>query len=46
MNVAHVWVDPKRDFAMVIVTNVGGKKAEEALLALAPVLYAQFGKTK
>lgn len=46
MNLAHIWVDPKRDFAMVVVTNIGGKTAEEALFALAPVLFAQFAKTK
>jgi CubicO group peptidase (beta-lactamase class C family) len=46
MNVAHIWVDPKRDFAMVVVTNSGGKKAEKALFALAPALYAQFARTK
>jgi len=46
MNLAHIWVDPKRDFAMVIVTNIGGKRAEEALFALAPALYARFAKTK
>ena len=36
----------KRDFAMVVVTNSGGKKAEKALFALAPALYAQFARTK
>jgi hypothetical protein len=45
-NLAHIWVDPKRDFAMVLVTNVGGKKAEEALRELAPALYARFAGTK
>jgi len=46
MNLAHIWVDPKRDFAMVVVTNIGGKRAEEALFALAPALYTQFAKPK
>jgi CubicO group peptidase (beta-lactamase class C family) len=46
MNLAHIWVDPKRDFAMVVVTNIGGKKADEALFALAPALYVRFAKTK
>jgi CubicO group peptidase (beta-lactamase class C family) len=45
-NLAHVWVEPKRDFAMVLVTNVGGKKAEEALRALAGELYAKYGAPK
>lgn len=44
MNLAHIWVDPKRDFAMVVVTNLGGKKADKALFALAPSLYARFAK--
>jgi CubicO group peptidase (beta-lactamase class C family) len=46
MNLAYVWVDPKRDFAIVLVTNVGGKKAEEALLKLSAALYAKFARTK
>ena len=46
MNLAHIWVDPKRDFAMVIATNIGRKKAERALFKLAPALYAKFAKTK
>jgi CubicO group peptidase (beta-lactamase class C family) len=44
MNLALIFVEPKRDFAMVAVTNIGGSKAETALLAaLAPELYAKFG---
>jgi CubicO group peptidase (beta-lactamase class C family) len=46
MNLAHIWVDPQHDFAMVLVTNIGGKKAEEALFKLAPVLYARFAPAK
>jgi CubicO group peptidase (beta-lactamase class C family) len=41
-NLAHIWVDPKRDFAMVLVTNIGGSKADQALMALAPELYAKY----
>jgi CubicO group peptidase (beta-lactamase class C family) len=41
-NLAHIWVEPSRDFAMVVVTNVSGMKAEEALFGLAPALYAKF----
>jgi CubicO group peptidase (beta-lactamase class C family) len=41
-NLAHIWVEPWRDFAMVVVTNIGGVKADEALFALAPELYARF----
>jgi CubicO group peptidase (beta-lactamase class C family) len=44
MNLAQILVDPKRDFAMVLVTNIGGSKAETALRgALARELYAKFG---
>jgi CubicO group peptidase (beta-lactamase class C family) len=42
-NLAHIWVEPKRDFAMVIVTNISDAKANKALLALAPELYKKFG---
>jgi CubicO group peptidase (beta-lactamase class C family) len=45
-NLAHIWVDAKNDFALVLVTNIAGKKAEQALFALAPELYAKFAKTK
>ena len=39
MNLAHIWLDKKRDIAMVTVTNIGGKKASEALHKLASELY-------
>ena len=39
MNLAHIWLDKKRDMAMVIVTNIGGDKAHEALRKLASELY-------
>jgi CubicO group peptidase (beta-lactamase class C family) len=42
-NLAHIWVEPKRDFAMVVVTNISNAKADKALLALAPELYRKFG---
>ena len=42
MNLAHIWLDTRRDFAMVIVTNIGGPKANEAFLALASELYKIF----
>ncbi len=34
MNLAHIWLDTRRDFAMVIVANMSGPKANEAFLAL------------
>jgi len=42
-NLAHVWIQPQHDFAMVIVTNIAGEKADEGLYTLAAVLYATFG---
>jgi CubicO group peptidase (beta-lactamase class C family) len=45
-NLAHIWLDPRRDFAMVVVTNIGGSKANEALFTLAPELYAKFAAPK
>jgi hypothetical protein len=41
-NLAHIWVEPRRDVAMVLVTIIGGLKADAALFALAPALYAKF----
>jgi CubicO group peptidase (beta-lactamase class C family) len=43
MNLAGIWVEPKQDFAMVLVTNIDGPKADAAMLALARELYAKFG---
>ena len=45
-NLAHIWIDAKRDFAMVLVTNIGGTKADEALRGLAPELYQKFATPK
>jgi CubicO group peptidase (beta-lactamase class C family) len=42
MNLAHIWLDTKRDFAIVITTNIGGPKADEALRALVSELYPKF----
>ena len=42
MNLAHIWLEPKRDVAMVVLTNVGGEKADAALLTVAQQLYGQF----
>ena len=43
MNLAMAWLQPSRDFAMVMATNVGGTKADAALKALAEGLYRRFG---
>jgi len=45
-NLAHIWLDAKRDFAMVLVTNIGGTKADEAFRALALELYREFAASK
>ncbi|HTZ38803.1 MAG TPA: serine hydrolase domain-containing protein [Syntrophales bacterium] len=44
MNLAHIWLDTKRDFAIVVVSNIGGPKASAAFYALAKELYMKFAK--
>ena len=44
MNLAHVWLDAERDFAMVLMTNIGGEKANLAFMALEKKLYTSFAK--
>jgi len=44
MNLAHIWIDTKRDFAIVITANISGKKAKTAFFALANELYTKFTK--
>jgi CubicO group peptidase (beta-lactamase class C family) len=44
MNLAHIILDPKADFGMVLMTNVGGKNADEAFRNLAEELYRRYGK--
>lgn len=46
MNLAKIWIDTKRDFAMVMITNIGGEKADEALNALVVELYKAFAEKK
>jgi CubicO group peptidase (beta-lactamase class C family) len=41
-NLAQIWLDPQHDFAMVLVTNIGGKQADQAFEALSPELYKKF----
>jgi CubicO group peptidase (beta-lactamase class C family) len=45
-NLAHVWLEPRRDFAMVLATNISGPQADAALFALAPMLYKSFASPK
>ncbi|MGA3084373.1 MAG: serine hydrolase domain-containing protein [Thermodesulfobacteriota bacterium] len=42
MNLAHIWVDTKRDAGIVITTNISGPKANKALFTLVGELYTQF----
>jgi len=42
LNLAQIIVQPEKDFGMVLMTNVGGLKADDALRALAEELYKRF----
>ncbi len=44
-NLAQIWLDLQRDFAMVLVTNFGGEQADQAFQALTPELYKKFAAT-
>lgn len=43
MNIAYILLQPKFDFAIVMATNIGGLKADEALKELGKELYTRFG---
>jgi CubicO group peptidase (beta-lactamase class C family) len=43
MNLAYIVLQPKYDVGMVMMTNVGGNKADAALKALTAALYKDFG---
>lgn len=43
-NLAGVWLDPARDLAVVVVMNVSGPKADEAMFAAASDLYKRYAK--
>lgn len=45
-NLATIYLLPTRDFAMVVMTNVGGDLADAGLKALAEELYTKFGPEK
>ncbi|MBM5823157.1 MAG: beta-lactamase family protein [Cyanobacteria bacterium K_Offshore_surface_m2_011] len=42
MNLAHIWLEPRRDLGMVVLTNRGDGKAHAALLTVAQQLYGRF----
>lgn len=46
MNLAYIMMQPKYDFAMVLVTNLGGAKADDALRGAAAELYGRFGPAR
>src|SRR3954451_20910673 len=46
LNVADVFLQPKQDFGMALMTNAGGRKADDALKALAEELYKCLGETQ
>jgi CubicO group peptidase (beta-lactamase class C family) len=43
MNLASIVLQPSRDFGMVLMTNVGRQKADQALLQLTEELYKAYG---
>ena len=42
MNLAYILLQPSKQAGLVLMTNVGGPKANEALMALSAVLYDKF----
>ncbi len=46
MNVALILTQPAHDFGLVIMTNVGGDKAEEAVHAVSEEIFERFDPTK
>ncbi len=46
MNLAVIMLQPARDFAMVLATNVGTPAADQGLKAVAEQLYAKFGPAR
>lgn len=41
-NLAYIWVEPSRDLAMVMMTNISGPRADEALRAVSAELYKRY----
>lgn len=40
-NLAQVWIDKKKDIAIVVMTNIGGQQADNALRGIAKELYEE-----
>jgi CubicO group peptidase (beta-lactamase class C family) len=43
-NLAHIWVDPARDLAIVVLANIAERRTNTAFLTLAADLYKQYAK--
>jgi len=41
-NIAHIWVEPARDTAIVVLTNISNPRAEQGLRSVAGELYRRF----
>ncbi len=46
MNLASLWLMPSADWAVALVTNVGGTKADDGLKAVAELLFRRYGPTR
>lgn len=44
MNLAYILLQPKQQLGLVMMTNISGPKADEALMAIAALLYTRFGQ--
>jgi hypothetical protein len=45
LNLAYILLQPERRFGMVLMTNISGPKANDALMAIGEGLYGRFAPT-
>jgi hypothetical protein len=45
MNLAYILLQPQKQFGMVLMTNISGQPADNALMAMAEMLYKRFGQS-
>jgi CubicO group peptidase (beta-lactamase class C family) len=45
MNLAYILLQPNKQLGMVLMTNVSGAAANDALMAIAEALYKRFGQS-
>ena len=45
MNLAYILLQPNKQLGMVLMTNISGAAANDALMAIAEVLFKRFGQT-